>query len=157
MLEDPDTILAELRRRQGPPEALTEEIAKFERMARSLEDQKTRVVKLYRFGEITDDDVERELKQIARLSAETETTIAQLKSRMAMAQDFEPIADRVKLYCQRVAANLYCFDFADKREVLSALQARITVGPEKTVSLFCVLPAAQEEPERFMFGRHASA
>jgi site-specific DNA recombinase len=157
ILEDPETVLAELRRRQGAPTAINEEVAKLERLVKSLDEQRQRVIKLYRFGDVDDEYVEREMKQLNRLTANAEGTITQLKARAAMASDFEPLAQRVKQYCSRVRQNLEGFDFADKREVLAALQVRITVSPERAVSLFCVLPAEKEEEDRYLIARRASA
>lgn len=163
MVEDPDTVLSELRRRQGTPVAITEEIAKLERMKRTLDDQRQRVIKLYRFGEVGDDYVEKELKQINRLSLETDSTIDSLKARAAAAMDFEPIASRVKAYCESISAQLDSFGFDAKREVMAALQVKVTVDLERSVTLFCVLPASVEGDDnksagdgRYVNALHAS-
>jgi hypothetical protein len=78
--------------------------------------------------------------------------------RAKIATDFEPLAERVLRFCRTTAPLLDTFDFEEKREVLEALQVRVTVDLEKVVSVFCVIPADDaDDRARYVTARHASA
>jgi hypothetical protein len=106
-----------------------------------------------------DDYVEKAFRQLNRLAADAEAAIATLKAQAALAQELGPLADRVRAYCRKVAGKLERMDFADRREVLSALQVRVTVGLDRVVNVFCVVPAQlAEDPSsdgRYVTLRHA--
>lgn len=67
VIQDPDTILAELRSRHGATTALDEEIVRVQATIKTLDAQKQRALRLFTISEADDADVKRELGRINKL------------------------------------------------------------------------------------------
>ena len=66
MIEDPDTVQAELRSRQGATTAVDEEIGRIQATIKTLDAQKQRALRLFTIAEADDSDVKRELARPSR-------------------------------------------------------------------------------------------
>ena len=67
------------------------------------------------------------------------------------------MAEKVKLYCELMRNGLNDLSFAQKREVLNALQAQFTLDREGELRIVLVLPSVSETGESYTTLRHASA
>jgi site-specific DNA recombinase len=125
MLKDPETIAAELRRRQdeGPDPVVEADLVSGRRALQKIDRQQERLVALYAAG---DEDFPLDLvkQQITTAERERErwqATIAELESRMIRDQLQVEQLGALQAYCERVAQNLETFGFEDKRLALEAL------------------------------------
>jgi hypothetical protein len=136
VIEDPETVLAKLRSRQGASTALDEEIVRVQVTIKTLDGQKQRALRLFTIAEADDADVKRELARINKLHLQARSRLAELEGRQAVSAQFEPMAEKVKEYCALIRDRLDELTFEQRREVLEALQAEFTL--EKTASCeFC--------------------
>jgi site-specific DNA recombinase len=132
VIENPDTVLAELRSRQGATTAVDEEIVRVQATIKTLDGQKQRAMRLFTIAEADDSDVKRELGRINKLHLQARSRLAELEGRRAVSAQFEPMAEKVKEYCALIRDRLDQLTFEQKREVLEVLQAEFTL--EKTAS-----------------------
>jgi propanediol dehydratase small subunit len=132
VIENPDVVLAELRSRQGGTTALDEEIVRVQATIKTLDAQKQRALRLFTIAEADDSDVKRELARINKLHLQARSRLAELEGRRAVSAQFEPMAEKVKEYCDLIRNRLNQLSFEEKREVLDVLQAEFTL--EKTAS-----------------------
>jgi uncharacterized protein YPO0396 len=123
----------------GSRERWQQELEQVERRLQALGKQQQRLIKLYRYGEIDDAYLERELKGLAkekeRLSTEKRALQAKLEEKPVTAEDVHA----VMRYCDRVARNLAAFSVEEKRTVLETLQVRVAVEHDRLL-LDGVLP-----------------
>src|SRR6202165_1077473 len=130
VIEDPETLLNELRARQGRTTALDEEIERIQATVKTLDAQKQRAMRLFTIAEASDADVKRELARINKLHLQARSRLAELEGRRAVSAQFEPMAAKVTLYCELMRDRLNDLSFEQKREVLDALQAQFTLDKE---------------------------
>jgi site-specific DNA recombinase len=156
VIEDPDTVLAELRSRQGATTAVDEEIARVQATIKTLDAQKQRAMRLFTIAEADDSDVKRELARINKLHLQARSRLAELEDRRAVSAQFEPMAERVKEYCTLIRDRLDQLTFDEKREVLETLQAEFTLEKDGQLRILLVLPAAADI-SLYTNVRHASA
>jgi hypothetical protein len=145
VIEDPDTVLNELRSRQGRMSALDEEIERVQVTIKTLDSQKQRALRLFTIAEADDADVKRELGRINKLHLQARSRLAELEGRRAVSAQFEPMAEKVKLYCELMRARLNDLTFEQKRAVLEALQAQFTLEKDGNLRIVLVLPSASED------------
>ena len=106
VIENPETVLNELRNRQGRISALDEEIDRVEATIKTLDAQKQRALRLFTIAEADDADVKRELARIDKLHLQARARLAELEGRRAVSAQFEPMAEKVKLYCELMRDRL---------------------------------------------------
>jgi hypothetical protein len=99
VIENPETVLNELRSRQGRTSALDEEIERVQATIKALDAQKQRAMRLFTIAEADDADVKRELARINKLHLQARSRMAELEGRRAVSAQFEPMADKVTQYC----------------------------------------------------------
>ena len=128
VIENPETVLNELRARQGRTTALDEEIERIQATIKTLDGQKQRAMRLFTIAEADDADVKRELARINKLHLQARSRLAELEGRRAVSAQFEPMAEKVKQYCALMRDRLNDLSFEQKREVLDALQAAVHAG-----------------------------
>jgi site-specific DNA recombinase len=157
VIENPETVLNELRARQGRAPALDEEIELIQVTLKTLDAQKQRAMRLFTIAEADDSDVKRELARINRLHLQARSRLAELEGRRAVSAQFEPMAAKVTLYCELMRDRLDDLSFEQKREVLDALQAQFTLDKEGELRIVLVLPSVSETTESYTTLRHASA
>jgi hypothetical protein len=157
VIENPETVLNELRARQGRTTALDEEIERIQATVKTLDAQKQRAMRLFTIAEASDADVKRELARINKLHLPARSRLAELEGRRAVSAQFEPMAAKVKLYCELMRDRLNELTFEQKREVLEALQAQFTLDKEGELRIVLVLPSVSETGESYTTLRHASA
>src|SRR5260370_334175 len=127
VIEDPDTVLAELRSRQGATTALDEEIVRVQATIKTLDGQKQRALRLFTIAEADDSDVKRELARINKLHLQARSRLAELEGRRAVSAQFEPMAERVKEYCALIRDRLDQLTFDENRELMDVLRAEFTL------------------------------
>jgi hypothetical protein len=156
VIEDPDTVLAELRSRQGATTAVDEEIVRVQATIKTLDGQKQRAMRLFTIAEADDSDVKRELGRINKLHLQARSRLAELEGRRAVSAQFEPMAEKVKEYCALIRDRLDQLTFEQKREVLEVLQAEFTLEKDGQLRILLVLPSAADI-SLYTTLRHASA
>ena len=116
-------------------------------------------MRLFTIAEASDADVKRELARINKLHLQARSRLAELEGRRAVSAQFEPMAAKVKLYCELMRDRLNDLSFEQKREVLDALQAQFTLDKEGEgeLRIVLVLPSVSETSESYTTLRHASA
>ena len=116
-------------------------------------------MRLFTIAEASDADVKRELARISNLHLQARSRLAELEGRRAVSAQFEPLAAKVKLYCELMRDGLNDLSFEQKREVLDALQAQFTLDKEGegALRIVLVLPSVSETSESYTTLRHASA
>lgn len=72
ILENPNLVIDEIRRRQGEASVLDEEVARLKGRTGKLRNQEKRLVRLYSFGEVDDRHVRKEMESIKRQRREVE-------------------------------------------------------------------------------------
>jgi site-specific DNA recombinase len=127
VIENPETVLNELRARQGRATELDEEIERIQVTIKTLDAQKQRAMRLFTIAEADDADVTRELGRINKLHGQARARLAELEGRRAVSVQFEPMAEKVMQYCALMRDRLNDLGFEQKREVLEALQAQFTL------------------------------
>src|SRR5207245_11082713 len=103
---NPETVLHELRARQGRATALEEEIERVQSTIKTLDGQKQRALRLFTIVEADDSDVKRELARINKLHLQARSRLAELEGRRVVSAQFEPMADKVKEYCALIRDRL---------------------------------------------------
>jgi site-specific DNA recombinase len=143
LIEDPETVLNELRARQGQASSLGEEIDRVQVTIKTLDAQKQRAVRLFTIAEADDAYVKRELARINKLHLQAQSRLAELEGRRAVSAQFDPMAERVSQYCGLMRDRLDDLSFEQKREVLETLQAEFTLDKESQLRIVLVLPASE--------------
>ena len=138
-LEQPDLIVAEIKRRQGDASAVDREIERVKKAMARLDDQERRLVKLYTFAEIDDSLLKKESAQLKKQRADLDSEILKLEKQKRQTESLDKVSDQVREYCAKVIMKLDNFSFEDKRLALKALQIRIVVG-KTGVKLFGLIP-----------------
>jgi len=156
VIQDPDTVLAELRSHQGGTNALDEEIVRVQATIKTLDGQKQRAPRLFTIAEADDSDVKRELARINRLHLQARSRLAELEGSRAVSAQFEPMADKVKEYCALIRDRLDQLTFEQKREVLEILQAQFTLEKDGSLRIVLTLPTTYVQDAHTNV-RHASA
>ncbi|MBV9325142.1 MAG: recombinase family protein [Chloroflexi bacterium] len=123
VIQDPETVLTELRSKHGATTALDEEIVRGQATIKTLAAQKQRAMRLFTIAEADDSDVKRELARINKLHLQARSRLAELEGRRAVSAQFEPMAEKVKEYCTLIRDRLDQLTFDQKREVLEVLPA----------------------------------
>jgi len=144
VIEDPETVLNELRGRQGRAAALDEEIERIEAAIKALDAQKQRALRLFTIAEADDADVKRELACINKLHGQARARLADMDGRRAVSAQFEPMAEKVRQFCELMRDRLNELSFEQKREVLEALQAQFTLAKDGQLRIVLVLPSVSE-------------
>jgi len=144
VIENPETVLNELRGRQGRAAALDEEIERIEAAIKALDAQKQRALRLFTIAEADDADVKRELARINKLHGQARARLADMEGRRAVSAQFEPVAEKVRQFCELMRDRLNELSFEQKREVLEALQAQFTLAKDGQLRIVLVLPSVSE-------------
>lgn len=144
VIEDPETVLAELRSRRGATSALDDEIVRVQSTIKMLDAQKQRALRLFTIAEAEDADVKRELARINKLYLQARSRLAELEGRRAVSAQFEPMAEKVKEYCALIRDRLDHLTFEQKREVLETLQAEFTLEKDGQLRILLVLPSTAD-------------
>ena len=139
ILENPNLVIEEIRRRQGEASVLDEEIDRLTGGTKKLRDQEKRLVRLFSFGEIDDQHVRREMELIKKQRKEVEAELVAIEKQKAQIESLDEVGEQVRGFCVRAAGKLNGFDFGEKRLALGALQAKVVVG-RSGVKLFGMIP-----------------
>jgi hypothetical protein len=84
--------------------------------------------------------------RINKLHAQARSRLAELEGRRAVSAQFEPMAEKVTQYCALTRDRLNDLSFAQKREVLEALQAQFTLEKDGNLRILLVLPTSDDVP-----------
>jgi len=114
VIENPETVLNELRGRQGRAAALDEEIERIEAAIKALDAQKQRALRLFTIAEADDADVKRELARINKLHGQARARLADMDGRRAVSAQFEPMAEKVRQFCELMRDRLNELSFEQK-------------------------------------------
>jgi hypothetical protein len=145
-LLDPDVITAAVRERLSQqPNPSTEHLAIIEAQIAKIKRQEVGLLR-----HLGDDDLDQEmiadqLKLLKKQRNGFEAERDKLKVEQASQQAIHDFVVSLPEYCRRAAANIDTFTFAEKRQALQALQARIIIFPDRVV-LEGILPSVIPSP-----------
>lgn len=138
VLENPQVIAAELRRQAeayrtsgGCDLPIDKEIATLRRKVRGYDSQKSRLIKLFRHDEISEDSILDELNQLERDRQVDEEKLANLIRAKEQLAKIAKAEVKLNEFCERVRQNLSQCTFADKRLALEALDIKVIATPEQ--------------------------
>lgn len=138
VLENPEVILVELHRQAevyqttgGSGLPIDREIGTLRRKIRGYDAQEKRLIKLFRYGEITQDSILDELNQLKKDHQDDEEKLANLCRAKEQLTKLAKAEIKLNEFCQRVRLNLSECSFADKRLVLEALDIKVIATPEQ--------------------------
>jgi site-specific DNA recombinase len=140
VIHHPEIVLAERENRAKGSALLEVEIAHTQAQLGRLDQEQQRLVKLYRFGEVDDEFITREMSQVKKRQSALRHQLSELQERLRETADLATMKDRVMAFCDQVKRTLEGFGLEDKRLALAALQVKVVVDLEKQVKLFGVLP-----------------
>ena len=128
VLEQPDVILAEMRRlRDTEKSPIEDDVARLKQEIKRCKEQESRLVRLYQFGEIDDALIKEQSAPLKLRREGYEAELEKLTSqRLAMAE-VEHMEGRAEEFCKKMRQNLDSFGFEEKRTALKALKIKAVV------------------------------
>ena len=141
ILEQPELVLEEVKRRKGGTSVLKQEIARLQAKLRSLAGQQRKLVNLYQLDEVDDEHIRRASQQIKRDRAELEAEVLKLEKQKQEIESLDEVGEQVKKFCARATERLDGLSLEEKRLALEALQIKVVVGTSG-VKLFGVIPSS---------------
>ena len=131
ILEDPSVVFAELDRRRASAEPYREaDVTRITRELKTLDRQRERILRLARFEDFDDAQIEAELRDIRTrveaLEQERATIEASRRSILSLNSDKEAVAKA----CARVKERLGSMTYEWKRFALDAIGAKVVATPE---------------------------
>jgi len=148
ILQDPEMIIAEIKRQQGGSSVIEEETARLEASVRRLEEQEHRLIRLFGIGEVTEEYVTREVRQVKKAREILERDLFQLREQRREIISLDGLSEQVLAFCSRIAKRIDELGFDEKRAALSALQIRIVVGRDGNARLKGAIPKNLATTER---------
>lgn len=133
VIEDPQIIVAEVRRMQaeGEPADLAGELKRIDGQVKGQLDWERRMVRLYGMGEIDDEFIVQETRNSKATRRRLEEEKKQLEVQKRRMAELEHAGDAADAFCQRVRERLGHLDYDGKRLLLAALQTRVVVQPDQ--------------------------
>ena len=141
ILEQPELVLKEIKRRKGGTSVLDKEIARLHTKLRSLSGQQRKLVNLYQLDEVDDEHIKKASQHIKRDRAELEAEVLKLEKQKQEIKSLDEVGEQVKEFCARATERLDGFSFEERRLALEALQIKVVVGTGG-VKLFGVIPSS---------------
>lgn len=125
-LQNPELIFAEMRSRDtsADTESTLEDL---KRQLKRLDDQQSRLVRLYRFGEIDDASIQKEGGALKRQREALEQDVKESELRVHQRQNQSQAEAGAIAYCQTISRGLDRFELADQRLALEALSVRVVL------------------------------
>jgi site-specific DNA recombinase len=140
ILEDPQTVLAELREQKAEiAPFLDDDMQRIRREIHACADQEQRLITLYMYGEIDDDYIRRKSGPLKQKRHGLQEELEELGRQKRTLEEIELAEDRVQEFCQRVRENLARLDFQDKQQALKALSIRVIAYHDR-IEIRGVLP-----------------
>ena len=130
ILENPDVVIAEIKRQQEESPFVEGELARIQGSIRRLGDQERRLIRLFGMDGVTEEYVLREVEQIKNARQALERDLSELQQQKQRVTDLDGLSERVRTYCAQVAERLDEFDFDEKRLALNALQITVAVDSD---------------------------
>jgi site-specific DNA recombinase len=127
VLEDPEVVIAEIKRQQPESSFVEDEIARIQGLIRRLGDQERRLIRLFGTGGVTEEYVLREIDQVKKSREALQRDLSDLEQQRQRVMELDGLSERVRSYCAQVAERLDNFDFDEKRLALDALQIKVAV------------------------------
>ncbi|MBF8267450.1 MAG: Resolvase, N-terminal domain [Dehalococcoidia bacterium] len=147
ILEHPDLVIEEVKRRQGETSVLDQEIVRLRTGLKRIADQERRLVRLFSLGEIDESLIQKETDSIKSQRTELEAELFKLEKQRLQIQSLTEVGAQVRGFCSKVAGKLDSLSFDDKRLALKALQIKTVVGLSG-VKLFGLIPSFNATTER---------
>ncbi|MPZ48931.1 MAG: hypothetical protein GEU75_06420 [Dehalococcoidia bacterium] len=133
ILETPDIILAEIERQQGESGYFDDERARLRAAIRRLKEQERRLIRLFSLGDVTEEYLTQEIRQVKQAREGFETELTVLDAEQGRLEDLQGLGQRVRAYCDQVAGRLDEFDHDDKKLAFQALQVEVVVDRDGAV------------------------
>ncbi len=135
-LEHPEVVITEVRRRQADLMPYAEDsLKRVNRELGALAQEECRMLKLFRVGDINEEYVEEEIKDIRRKQSALKIEKREIDANRRVLESLENAESQLAQVCALVENNLKSLDYCGKREALDAIGAKVMVGPDHTVLL----------------------
>ena len=118
ILQEPDIVIAEIKRQQDESSFVEEELARIRASIRRLADQERRLIRLFGLGQVTEEYVVREAEQVKKVRQALESELAELQQQRQQIVNLDGLSEQVRAFCAQVAQRLDDFDFEEKRLAL---------------------------------------
>ena len=140
ILEDPKTVLAELREQKAEiAPSIEEDMRRIRREIHTCADQEQRLISLYMYGESDDDFIRRKSGPLKEKRQRLQGELQTLEKQKETLEQVELAEGRVEKFCWRVRQNLARLDFEDRRQALKALSVRVIAYGDR-IEIRGVLP-----------------
>lgn len=140
ILEDPQTVLQELRAQQSEvAPSLTKDMQRIRREIHACADQEQRLISLYMYNEIDEDYIRQKSGPMKQKRHRLQDELAELQSQEQALEEIALADDRIQRFCQRVRENLARLDFQDRQQALKALSIRV-IAYRDSIEIRGVLP-----------------
>ena len=141
LLEDPNVVISEVKHRQSLASPFGEVgLKRVEKEMDRLSRQERRLLRLFRFGEINEQYVEEEIRDIRRRQAVLVQEKQELEKHRDLIATLEAAEVDIEQICASVHENLEGLSYDGQRHALDAIDAKVVVGPEGSV-LYGHLPS----------------
>ena len=147
LLEDPQRVEHEYRRRLAPPDA--DERSGVERQLGKLRQGLARLIDSYAEGLIEKAEFEPRINRLRERIVALEEQAQQLAQAATFQDDLRMIIGRLDEFAARVKGGLAEADWSTRRELIRAVVKRVEIGPEEVNVVFRVSPDPfVESPDR---------
>ena len=141
LLENPNVVISEVKRRQAVSSPFGEVgLKRVEKEKDRLTRQEKRLLRLFRFGDINEQYIEDEVKDIRIRQAALEQEKQELEKHRELIATLEAAEEDIEQICAHVHENLEALSYDGQRHALDAIDAKVVVGPEGSV-LYGHLPS----------------
>jgi site-specific DNA recombinase len=140
VIDHPEVVFAETENLMARSTLLESEIARTQAQLGRIDQEQQRLVRLYRFGEVDDEFITREINQVKKRQTALQHQLSDLQERLRASAALSATKDQVRAFCDQVRHTIEGFGLDDKRLALAALQVRVVVDLEQQVKLFGALP-----------------
>ena len=136
VLEAPEVVMAGIKEQLETEQntiqgvSLDEEIQKLKKQIKNYDSQEKRLVQLFRYSEINQDNILDELNQLKREREGDKLTLGSLISTKERVATLEKAEIKLTEYCQKLRNNLDSASYQDKRDILDMLAIKVTATPE---------------------------
>ncbi len=149
VLEDPDRLAEEYRRRLESPHANDGELKRIQKQVTNIDQAIGRLIDAYGSGLITAVEFEPRIKQMRERAVKLTVAAKQLVDERRSRDELRLIVGRLQEFSGRIKSGLDTADWATQRDVIRALVKRIEVAPNQVNLVFRITPRPfDQRPER---------
>ena len=134
LLENPDVVISEVKHRQSVASPFGEVgLKRVEKEMDRLSRQERRLLRLFRFGDINEQYIEAEIKDIRGRQAVLVQEKRELEKHRELITTLEAAQVDIEQLCASVHENLEGLSYDGQRQALDAIDAKVVVGLDGSV------------------------